>query len=73
MAKLELSRTSDESASINQVQISVRGGDRNILFHKHTLKVRPEGSNYRNNPGVWLVYSDSTRRDVHAYIDKPSA
>ena len=26
------------------------------------------GSNYRNDPGVWLWYSDSTRRAEHAHI-----
>ena len=38
----------------------------------HSLKHRPGGSNSRNDPGVWLVYSDSTRRAEHAHICETS-
>ena len=32
-------------------------------------KLRSEGSYSRNDPGVWLVYSDSTRRGAYAQIN----
>ena len=33
-----------------------------------TLKLRPGGTNSRNDPDVWLWYSNSTRRAEHAKI-----
>ena len=38
------------------------------LIDVHSQKLRPGGSNSRNDPGVWLSYSDSTRRAEHAHI-----
>ena len=38
----------------------------------HSFKHRPGGSNSRNDPGVWLWYSDSTRRAEHAHTGETS-
>ena len=39
---------------------------------QHTLKLRPGGSNSRNDPGVLLVYLDSTHRAENAHIFETS-
>ena len=39
-----------------------------IYYALHSLKHRPGGSNSRNDPGMWLWYSDSTRWAEHAHI-----
>ena len=39
------------------------------VIYKYTHpQTSSRGSNSRNDPGVWLVYSDSTRQAEHAYI-----
>ena len=43
-----------------------------IVYLTHSLKLRPGGANSRNEPGVWLWYSDSTRRAKHAHIEETS-
>ena len=39
-----------------------------IYYALHSLKHRPGGSNSRNDPGMWLWYSDSTRRVANSGI-----
>ena len=38
------------------------------LYIWHTLKIRPGGSKSRIDPGLWLVYSESTRQAEHVHI-----
>ena len=51
---------------------------KNVIFRGRRLQIffliylRPGRSNSRNDPGVWLVYYDSTRRAEHAHIGATS-
>ena len=40
--------------------------------YRHPLKLHPGGSNSRNDPGVRLVSSNSTRRAEHAHLEETS-
>ena len=43
-----------------------------IIYITHTLKLRPGGSYSRNDPAVWLVYSDSARSAEQGHIGEAS-